>query len=54
MSGWSDIWIWIDGIWYEGNLLIMGLCIYVVWFGFSVFDGVCYFDGVMLDIDLYC
>src|SRR5690554_8193464 len=50
----SRTWSFIDGDWYEGNVLVVGPRSHVMWLGSSVFDGARWFEGVAPDLDLHC
>ena len=54
MSEISKTFSWVDGQWFEGNHLILGVRTHATWLGSSVFDGARAFDGVTPDLDLHC
>ncbi|MEO1001128.1 MAG: branched-chain amino acid aminotransferase, partial [Pseudomonadota bacterium] len=44
---------WVDGVWHEGNVPIMGAADHGTWQGTMVFDGARMFEGVTPDLDLH-
>ena len=50
----SATWTFIDGDWYEGNVLMWGARTHAIWLGSSVFDGARVFEGVAPDLGLHC
>ena len=44
---------WFNGVWREGNTMIMGAADHATWLGSMVFDGARAFEGVMPDLDLH-
>lgn len=47
----SETWVYLDGDWHEGNVLVAGPRTHAFWMATSVFDGARAFEGVTPDLD---
>ncbi|MBS0242214.1 MAG: branched-chain amino acid aminotransferase, partial [Proteobacteria bacterium] len=50
----SETWVYLDGDWHEGNVLVAGPRTHAFWMATSVFDGARAFEGVTPDLDRHC
>lgn len=53
-NSWSKTWTYLEGVWHEGNVPIMGPRTHAAWLCSVVFDGARYFEGVAPDLALHC